>query len=70
MDNTVAMHVLQAACNLVGYHLYPLFSHVEISSLKIIKEICASHVLKHDEVVGCILKQVNQSNYVLVLTNL
>ena len=69
MDDAVAMHVLQTTRNLIGYHLHSLFTYVKVPSLEVIKEIRSSHVFEHDEVVGRVLEQVNQSNYVLVLTN-
>ena len=69
MHNSVVVQVLDTEYQLVGQFADSVFTQVEISSLQVVKQIRASHVVKHYVVVFGVLEQINQVDDVGMLAH-
>jgi hypothetical protein len=52
----VAVHIFQAASDLVSYLLDTFLAYLKVSRLDVVEKVCACHVLEYDIVVGGVLK--------------
>ena len=70
MHNAVTVQVLEPAHELEHNLTHSVLSYVELSTLQVVKQICSLQILQHHEVIVWIFKQVDQRDYVHVLTHL
>ena len=69
MYDTIVVEILYRNSNLVCELLDPLFWHLEASELDVVEEILTLHILKHDIIIVLILKEINESNNIWMLTH-
>lgn len=70
MNDSIAVHILQPAGNLIGNHLYSFLAYVKTSGLDVVEQISTGHILKHHKVVLGVFKQVYKTYNILMLANL
>ena len=70
MDDAVAMEVFDTEGELVSQFTHAVLTEVEISSLEVVEEVRARHVVESNVVVLAALEEVHQVDDVGVLTHL